>query len=186
MIKKTPSELSLAAQALDEELATYEQAVHEARKIVLDSRQNLERAAKALEAVLQSDERLRGLVGELLATINRAAQRQQGQAEALQQRALEVQARTSVLERLLTEYGNLGNLAQEASTRMKELAAGDQGALPLAEVKARVSAIADHAQELAGKARDDGFGDIARQADALRQQILSALNKLSLLTDRLN
>jgi hypothetical protein len=41
--------------------------------------------------------------------------------------------------------------------------------------------VADEAQGLATSANEADFSDIARQADSLRQQLLSARNKMSLL-----
>jgi hypothetical protein len=45
----------------------------------------------------------------------------------------------------------------------------------------RMAQVADDAKALAALANEKDFGDIGRQADSLRQQLLSARNKMGLL-----
>jgi chromosome segregation ATPase len=179
-----------AGAALDDAIRRYEDAVAAAAKIPLNSQKNLERAAESLgeAAKLQElvGERLRGLADAIAAT----SERQVTAAELLQQRAQEVQARSSATSGLLERFDQLGKDAREINTMV--LAAmpekGD-GAGPerikntiagLETVEVQMGGIVERAAELGHAAETAGLVDLAKQADALRQQMLASLNKVRL------
>jgi hypothetical protein len=93
---------------------------------------------------------------------------------------------------LLERYGALGQSAAELNQRMQEFAAqrnksqgtGEQNTELIGILDAlneRMGQVADEAQAVTGLAEEQDFTDIGRQADSLRQQLLSARNKLNLL-----
>ncbi len=55
----------------------------------------------------------------------------------------------------------------------------------LAELGARMESVTAAAETLAGDARAARFDDLARKADALRQQLLAARNRIGLLEETL-
>ena len=88
-------------------------------------------------------------------------------------------------------YGSMGQSAGELNVQMQQFAQQRQLAKTPEENAAlaatfqslqdRMAEVAQEAQSLAQAADEKEFGDIARQADSLRQQLLSARNKMSLL-----
>jgi hypothetical protein len=179
--------LTEAAAALESELKRFEEQASAAKKIPLDSEKNLARAARALQETANSQEKTADLVRALVNAINHARDQQQQNAEALLARAEELKAQTENLESLLGRFKMLGNDAKEiqqlVTVASQKGAAQDlDGALTtLNEAREKIDAIALSAANLAMDAKAKGINDVEREADSLRQQLLSARNKLGLL-----
>lgn len=189
--KLQDSELVVAARALDAELARFESQAEQLEKAPLQSEKHLERASAMLQGLADLDEQLRGRVTALVGAISKVRDRQQAQAEAIHLRAQELQRRTEVFKDLLVRYGALGQNAGELNVQMQQFAQQRQAAKTPEEnaalagtfqaLQERMSLVADEAHSLAQAAEEQAFLDVARQADSLRQQLLSARNKMSLL-----
>ncbi|MCP3140031.1 hypothetical protein [Pyxidicoccus xibeiensis] len=189
--KPSDSELVAAAQALDEGLERFEALSEQLQKAPLQSEKHLERASTTLKSLADMDDQLRARVTALVGAISKVRDRQQAQAEAVHQRAQELQQRTEVFKDLLVRYGTMGQNAGELNVQMQQFAQQRQEAKTPEETAAlavtfqalqdRMAQVAIEAQELAQAADEKEFHDIARQADSLRQQLLSARNKMSLL-----
>ena len=192
--KPQDSELVVAAQALDSELMRFESLAEQLQKAPLESEKHLERASAMLNGLADLDEQLRLQVTALVGAISKVRDRQQAQAEIVHQRAQELQQRTEIFKNLLVRYGALGQSAGELNVRMQQFAQQRQTAqtaeenAALAEnfesLQTRMTEVADEAQGLARAGEEQSFHDVARQADSLRQQLLSARNKLALLQKR--
>ncbi|NNB99206.1 hypothetical protein HI113_35480 [Corallococcus exiguus] len=191
------SELVSAAQSLDAELLRFEALSEQLKEAPLTSEKHLERASKTLKDLADLDDALRMRVGALVQAITGVRNRQQAQADAVNVRAQELQQRTEVFKELLTRYGALGQSAADLNGRMQEFAALRQQATRTAEedarltevftaLQARMAEVADDAATLTSAAEEAKFTDIGRQAESLRQQLLSARNKLGLLHQSLS
>lgn len=189
--KPQESELVAAAQALDEGLERFEALSEQLQNAPLQSEKHLERASTTLKNLADMDDQLRQRVTALVGAISRVRDRQQAQAEAVHQRAQELQARTEVFKDLLVRYGNMGQSAGELNVQMQQFAQQRQDAKTPEENAAlattfqalqdRMAQVAIEAEDLSRAADEKEFNDIARQADSLRQQLLSARNKMGLL-----
>jgi hypothetical protein len=189
--KQEATELVLAAEGVEEELRRFETLADTVVRTPLDSEKNLERASKALREVAESDERLVAQLQKLVAAVGGVRDRQQEHARGVNARAEELQARTQAFQGLLQRYAGLGRSAAELNAVVQDIAARkakattseDNRALAasLDQLLERMVGVADEAQGLATSANEADFSDIARQADSLRQQLLSARNKMSLL-----
>jgi uncharacterized protein YoxC len=189
--KQEATELVLAAEGVEEELRRFEALADTVVRTSLDSEKNLERASKALREVAESDERLVAQLQKLVAAVGGVRDRQQEHARGVNARAEELQARTQAFQGLLQRYAGLGRSAAELNAVVQDIAARkakattseDNRALAgsLDQLLERMVGVADEAQGLATSANEADFSDIARQADSLRQQLLSARNKMSLL-----
>ncbi|NPC75287.1 hypothetical protein HPP05_36625 [Corallococcus exiguus] len=191
------SELVSAAQSLDAELLRFEALSEQLKEAPLTSEKHLERASKTLKDLADLDDALRVRVGALVQAITGVRNRQQAQADAVNVCAQELQLRTEVFKELLTRYGALGQSAADLNGRMQEFASLRQQATRTAEedarltevftaLQARMAEVADDAATLTIAAEEAKFTDIGRQADSLRQQLLSARNKLGLLHQSLS
>lgn len=184
--------LTEAAAALEAELKRFEEMASSARKMPLDTEKNLARAARALQETADAQERTADLVRALVSAINHARDQQQAQAEALLARAEQLKAQTENLEDLLGRFKTLGADAREIQGLVQ--LASERGAaqdLPgalevLDRAREKIDAIAGSASALANDARAKGISDVEREADSLRQQLLAARNKLSLLQQGLS
>jgi chromosome segregation ATPase len=176
-----------AAVALDDELESFEQLAREVARLPLDSQRSLERAAEVLRHAANADERLAERVGALVAAIAETRRRREAGAKIVQERATEIEQRSTTFAALLEKYRGIGSAASEITARLQALvqAAPAERETALADVRHRVAELAARAQELVKEADDSGFGDVARQADGLRQQLLAGLNKVSLVVKRL-
>jgi hypothetical protein len=183
--KTDPPGLTAAAEALESELRRYEQLAAELQHERLDSEKTLRRAAQTLVALRTSDERLGTHVGALVAAINEARDRQQAQASVVAGRAEQVGARSERFAALLERFEALGADAGELNRLVQQLATQDKptngGAGGFAEVDTRLGRLADDAGTLSASAQGEDFPELARRAESLRQQLLSARNKLRLL-----
>jgi chromosome segregation ATPase len=182
------SKLLHAAAAFDEELARFGRLVEAARVGPLNSQKHLQRAARSFEEVGESEKRLGETAQALVAALQAAREEQEVQAKALQGRAKEIEARTAVAADLLQRYGQVGQKAGELNTLVLEIAAKktngssepDESIISsLAALRGRMGEVADSAAGLVSAAREADFDDIARQADSLRQQIVSVGQKVA-------
>lgn len=178
-----------AATQLDVELRRFEDLSMQIKKLPLNSEKNLERAAKALQEVADSDERLGEQVRALVQAVSHVRERQQSHATIVQERALELQARTEVYQELLKHFGTLGQEAGNINTMVQDIA-GQPRATPderakvierLVEAQEKMTIVADGAKALTDAATARDFQDLARSADNLRQSLLAARNKINLL-----
>jgi len=185
--------LSGAATALEAELRRYEELADELRSGRLVSEKDLRRAAQALQALRASDARLGELVQALVAAIGTARDRQQAEAEAVQARAEEIRKRSETLGALLARWEALGVGAAEVNGLMQQAggpddANGGERRATLGpnfdEVHERLGRLADDARDLVQAAEAEEFGDLARRAESLRAQLLSARHKLRTLDEK--
>ncbi|ABS26439.1 hypothetical protein [Anaeromyxobacter sp. Fw109-5] len=189
-VKNEPSALVAAATALEEELARISSVAREAQRLPLDSQRNVERTAEKLAELGAVDERLGPLVQQLMGAVSALVQGQQEQAVALAARAEEVRARREVLRDLLARYAGLGRAAQELNAMVQAFAGGAQpgtgGAEPpsFQAVRETMTRLIGDAEAVARVSVEQGFEDLSRQADGLRQSLQSARNKLNLLDAR--
>jgi hypothetical protein len=165
--------LGAAAAALEAELRRFDQIADLLSRLKLDSEKNLDRAIRAAQDAAQSHERVSAAVVDLVAAVARARERQEGQAKAVAERALEVVARRTELEAIAGRFVTLGSEASAINTLLKEGGRLDEAA-------ERMEKIAETAKGLRDDADRSGFPEPARQAESLRQQMLSARNKLKL------
>jgi uncharacterized protein YoxC len=189
--KPPTSDLTAAAEDLDEQLRRFESLTEQFQKAPLNSEKSLERASKLLRDVAEQDRVLNESVSALVAAVSGARDRQQKNAEAVNEHAQYLEKRAETFKTLLERYGALGQSAAELNQRMQDFAAKraePQTAEKNVEVVAsleglseRMGQVADEAQAVVKLAEEQDFADIGRQADSLRQQILSARNKLGLL-----
>jgi chromosome segregation ATPase len=178
--KEIDSPLVAAARELDAELQDFERASRALGKAPLDSQRHLERAAKLLEEVATSEDRLQARLGSLVQAIGAARARREAQVASIQERAREIERRTGEFQKLLTLYGALGQRA--ASTHAKLASAReeapDDASAALGGMDTELGALADDARALFEAARESEFTDVAKLADDLRQQIVSARSRL--------
>jgi len=184
------SELALAAAAVDQELRRFEQLSAAARRVPLNSQKNLERAARATQEAAESQERVGVQLHALIAAINAARDRNQATSDAIQARAREIQERQSELAELLRRFASIGEeagvingLVQSIATKPADGSPNGSGgpAAQLQEVLDRMARVVEDARRMTEAAEAAGMVDLARQADALRQMVLAARNKVMLL-----
>jgi hypothetical protein len=179
MSKDAPSDLSAASEALEAELARFEELANTLKKIPLNSGKNLDRAAKATAEVTDSQERVGARVGALVQAVSRVRERQEGTAASLHVRVNEIQEKTLVFGKLLERLSALGDEARAINELI-----GTAGPGVIDAVQTRMSGVLDTAQKLTTDAGAEDLEDISRQGEALRQQIQATKNKLSLLQKR--
>ncbi|QRK07248.1 hypothetical protein JQX13_45610 [Archangium violaceum] len=189
------SELVNAAMAIEEELRKFEILAEEVRTGELRSQKHLERMGKLLNQVADCDERMVANMRSLLSVLNGWRDRQQVLAAEVNNRALELQERTKVYQSLMERFAALGQEAGLLSSHMQELASRTQKGEPvkaediissLQMVNDRMSKVAESAGSLASDAEAQDFVDVARDAESLRQQLLSARNRANLLQQKLH
>jgi hypothetical protein len=198
MSKRSPqesSELVQAAAALEQELKRFESLAEEIRDTSMHSQKQLERMARAMGEVADADERLVAQVRALLAALNVRRDRQQALAADVNARAQELQQRTAVYQELMQRFAAIGQEAGGLSTHVQELFGRMQSAQAqtpeeligaIHSVCERMAEVAESAHALSKDAQAQEFTDVARDADSLRQQLLSARNRASLLQQKLH
>lgn len=176
--------------ALEEELARMRGVAREAQRLKLNSEQNLDRTQEKLAELGTVDEKLQPLVNGLMAAVTEMVQEQQTQAAAITARAEELQRRREVFRQLMSGYAAVGRATQELNSLVQafignaKLDKDEQLTedVTLAVIQESITQLIDSVKEVFKAARQNEFEDITRQADLLRQQLLSARNKLNLLT----
>jgi chromosome segregation ATPase len=183
----SPSPLVRAAAAVDEELRAYDDLARDTQRIEIDGEKSIARAAKMLEdATLRQpriQEKLRALVGEIEA----ARLQQQKSLDVLVEVSQALQARATQYGELMDRFAALGESAKGVnaltttlSARRAEGAGEGELLVGLQELEERMDTVVERADSLAQDAEKHGWPEIARQADAVRQQVRAAKNKLAL------
>jgi chromosome segregation ATPase len=192
--KDDPSDLVRAAEALDLELKRFEDASESLEHLSLTSEKALQKAAKHLKEIVETEDRLGASVQALLAALNAARERQQKQAGAAQKYAQALQDRTAAFQRLLERYAALGSAAGEINELMQALGGSNGSSLgkpapdayeKIDRADERLEQISKDADTLARQAQAEEFAELARHADSLKQQLVTARGKLNLIRRRL-
>jgi hypothetical protein len=184
---KETAALVAAAASLVDELAALDALAEEARHCRMRTEKGLSRAARLLtdsvEYRARIEEKLRALVGEIEA----ARTQQQKSIQALLEVARELDERSKERDTLLARFGALGATAARVSALAVKLGdrrnegAGEQELLErLRDIRGQMERVAAEARALAETAEAGGWTEIARQADALQQEVLSTQNKLAM------
>jgi hypothetical protein len=174
--KPEDPEIVRAAEALETQLAELESRSRAARKIELDSEKNIQRAARELNEALAAPEGLANGLRDLALAMERMQARQQAALEPLSEFATRIQARLAQLEGHMQAFAELGQAASRLSALLKTGPAG--GAALIRDANAQLSAIAEGARTLFDAARADGFPEVAREAEALKQRVTALRKRL--------
>ncbi|MEO5725916.1 MAG: hypothetical protein ABI134_28435 [Byssovorax sp.] len=188
-------ELTLAALALERELDRFEELAATARRLPLDTRRGVERAAKATTEAAEGQLQVNATLGALVAAITAARERHEANALALQARGEEIRARAAEVSELYERFSALGDEGKLINQLVQDAAASQREAATPAQVRAlvsdiegieeRMSKLVEIARALNQAATAATINDLAEQTDALRQQVAAAKNKLGLLRKNL-
>jgi chromosome segregation ATPase len=179
---------------LDRELRRFEELSESIEHASFNSEKNVARASHTLREIAEVGEALQTRLGAMVAVIAGFRDKQEALANAVQIKALELQERTKTLESLLVKYRTLGEDARDLNEHLRSLSSDKAesegvGSSPvfshLQQLGEKIGHLAAGAQSLFEQAQADDFPDVARQADALRQQLQAVRNKLSLLNKNL-
>jgi hypothetical protein len=168
------SELIDAARRLQEALSAYQDKAEEFGAMRLNTQKTIERAAETLTQIAALEQVMVTDLNGLVAAIGGLRDRQQQQAQLVEQRAGELVGRRQVLESLL---GDLVGLTDDVKGVRQLLHAveGEAGAGPdvvdVSTVVARISALGDRARSFAELAKERDFPELAAQGHALGQQL---------------
>ncbi len=193
MTKTTPtaSTLKAAVQALDDELARFEALAEAAQRTPLTSERNLEKAATSVNQAAESQQRVHGHIQALIDAIGAARVKHDQTAEELVKTRDLVQARGERFQTQLARFAALGKEAADISGFVRQL--GELKGKPSGEVVAqltqvgeRMTAVVAGASALGKEAEEENMEDLGRQCDSLKQQVQSALNKVTLLREKLS
>ncbi len=188
-------ELTLAALALERELDRFEDLAATARRLPLDTRRGVERAAKATTEAAEGQGQVNATLGALVAAITAARERHEANALALQTRGEEIRARAEEVSELYERFSALGDegklinqLVQDAAASQREAATPTQVRALVSDIEGieeRMSKLVEIARALNQAATAATINDLAEQTDASRQQVAAAKNRLGLLRKNL-
>jgi argininosuccinate lyase len=189
------SGLTGSAAGLDAELKRYVELATAAVRVPLTSEKNIDRAARAIAEAAEAEKRVLAQVQALVEAITVAREAQQASTDALNTHATSVAQRRAELDGLLARFAQLGEVAKTMNAAIQKVAGYKQNPYDasaaaaeteemkkaLSQVEEGMTTVATHAQQLGAEATERSFEDLARQAESLRQQVLAAKNRLSLL-----
>jgi hypothetical protein len=173
---KPRSDLIVAAEQLEDEIARMEVMSRAVRRIRLDSEENIARAAEQLNEALGLPERMAPRLQALSAAMAHMQQRQTEALEPLAMFATAIQTRRRRLEAHMQTFAALGKTAGDMNS---ELAAGAKDDVAVARAKTQLQELADQARALSEAARADDFPTIAREADVLKQRMADLRKRLA-------
>jgi hypothetical protein len=191
-----PGSLTEAARALERELSRFEELTAAARRGPLDRQKAIERAGKATTEAAVGQERVAQALGTLVEAVKTARDRNEAAASTLQARGEEIRLRAEAFGGLLQRWGALAEegkivnqLVQRAAEKQRQAitpeATRELGA-SIADIEEQMTRLVDGARALGQAAASASIVDLAEQADALRQQVAGARNKMGLLRQSLS
>jgi len=177
--------LTAAAAALEDELRRYEETVAELQKLPLTSDKTLQRARKVLEECAGHQEKLAVLLPAFAQAMQEAQARQQQCMDVTAEGTTKIKTRFEERMALLERVAALGQRAQDINEPVAAVMSGtEENRSPidlletLRDVNARTEAVIAEADAVHKLAQDGDWQDIARDTDALKQQLQSARNKV--------
>lgn len=185
------SPFAAAAAALEAELERFEGIAASVARAPLTSQKAIEHAARLTRDASEAQGRYAQRLQALVAMVGTTGERQRAAANTINDRVAEIDARTAAHAALERRLGELGEEARGINSRAQGATAG--GVVPgspdrlaelvgaLEEIAERMDAAVARALEVARDATAADFVDVARQADALRQQLLATRNRVTLL-----
>lgn len=186
------SQFAAAAAALEAELERFEAIASSVGRAPLSSQKAIDHAAKLTRDASEAQGRFAKQLQALVAMVGAAGERQRVAAATINERVSEIDARTDAHTALERRLGELGDEARGINALVQD-ATGGGGGVPssperlaeligaLEEIVARMDGAVSRALDVAREATAADFVDVARQADALRQQLLAARNRVALL-----
>jgi hypothetical protein len=185
MEKKSESPLTDAASQIEEELSRFERLLHELSRPVSTDKA-LQRARVSLEECSSTEERLAGHLTAFAQAIQGIQTRQQRCMEILNERASQIQERHIDRSALVERMAMLGQRTSEISKPIASLQESAWEAVTpellasIGEVSARLEDAIGEAGQISSSARQSDWSDLARDADALKQQLQSVRNQVLL------
>jgi hypothetical protein len=183
--KKDPSPLVAAAAALEAELLRWQDIVDEAERLEVTSEKQLGRAKVLLESCGECEKTLAQSLHAFVTAMQSVQDKQRACMERTIGAAKNVQERVAVRSGLLERFADLGRRAAEVNgpvgavmEAIQKEAKPDELVGPLKEVAEKTDEVVTAAESVAKEAREAEWLDIAREADALKQQIQSVKNKV--------
>jgi hypothetical protein len=183
--KDIPS-LVAAAMALSDELRSFDEIARQAKEQRMNSQKTLSRTAAVLTESVDARARIEAGVRRLVAEIGEAQRSQEASGQMLVDVAGELERRTKNREALLARFAGLGTsaarvnaMAADLATRRQEGAVETELLELLREIQEQMSDVATEADAVMKTAEEDGWPEIARQADAVRQQVNAVKAKLA-------
>lgn len=180
-----------AAAALEAELRRFEDAAAAVAHARLDAHDAIQRAAQRTRDAADAQARFAERLQALVTLVGEANERQRAAAATVNARVAAIDARSAEHEALAGRFHALGEEARGVHALVQEVtASGGPPTTPerlaaliasLEAIVGRMDGAVARAQEVAQDARAAGFADVERQADALRQQLLAARNRVVLL-----
>ena len=182
--KKTETPLARAAAALEAELLEYEKFVADVGRMSLTTDKAMHRAKDLLEHCAAGEQRMAERLQAFAAAMQDVQVRQQSCIVAAVAAASLIQERVQNRAALLERFSALGDRARALNEPVAELEAKEGSAnaqdllTALGEVAARTETVVAEAEALSADATSADWQDVAREASTLRQQLLSARNKI--------
>jgi hypothetical protein len=179
--------LSDAASKLESEIMRFEKLTTVALQTALDSEKQIEHVAETIDTAAASHAQFAEHMRALIEAVSAARDRQQASAEALNARGEEVGARRAEHRALAERFSALAAEAKDIRGAIQAAASPDSASVlqQVASATERLDGVIERARELGVESRTRGLVDLERQADAIRQQVLSARNKLHQLKESL-
>lgn len=180
MSTKKPSESALvaAAKGLDQEIDNLARMAEELRVAPLTTQRQLERASAQLSAIAKAEDDMRARVLELGAALKAANETRDAQQQIVARRSAEIDERANVLKGLLEMFGALGPRVAPINARIADMSVTRTPPEELAAADAELAALAADCEPVIAAAREAGFTDVQRNADAIRQQLGAARARL--------
>ena len=183
--KSVPMLVATAA-ALDEHLRAYETLAREASRLEITDERSLVRAAALMEQSTKLQPHIQETLRALVVEIEAARDRQQLSLDALVTVSKSLEARAADFDAIMRRFAELGHAASVVNQLTADLSARraaevlESDLLRGRDLNESMNKLVVDAEQLARDAEEKGWSDIASQADAVRQQVRSANNKLNL------
>src|SRR3954454_17644649 len=138
---KKPSVLVQATTLLDEELQNVEHLAESAARVPLNSRRNLEKAARTTTEAAEAQTKVGEHIQAMMAALTQVRLKNEATVQALQERSSEIQKRHEALSALLERFELIGKEAREITELAGTLTGGGETAEKLNELETRMAKI---------------------------------------------
>lgn len=179
-----------AALALDQEFAALEKLAQKLERLSLQTDQGVERAVSLINEAEEARGRLVANMQTMATALEDARAKSEAAIRTISERAVTINERQRTTESLMQRFQDLGSMVRQINTAIAQMKpaegamAAEQRALleqSLPEFNAQMNILVEEAKKLMNEASAANLRSIESNADALRQALDAARQRLNLL-----
>lgn len=185
---RTPTRLDSASDDLGQALQQFESLTKEIERLSINTPKGLERGKALLDKFEECGQKVAGGMQDLAQALDELREQTEKSAQLVYTKAVAIKQRQVEMDQLLERFRMLGEMARNFNSTMLRLDQHDGALNPaqlkesfshrMPEIDGHLEILIDEARKIKNDAHDASMKNLEGEADAIRQGLQSARNRL--------